>query len=106
MKPLSILILNWYDVAHPWAGGAELYIHEVFKRIVSSGNNVTMMTVAFPGARAQDEIDGVHILRRGKQYSFNYSLPILYHKELSQKTWDHVVDCYSKIPFFAPLNFP
>src|SRR3989344_8307883 len=38
----KILIFNWRDTKHAFAGGAEVYIHEIAKRLVTRGNYVTL----------------------------------------------------------------
>ena len=35
---MKILIFNWRDTKHKWAGGAEVYVHELAKRWVTEGN--------------------------------------------------------------------
>jgi len=30
---MKILWLNWKDIKHPWAGGAENYTHQIAKRL-------------------------------------------------------------------------
>ncbi len=39
-----VLVLNWRDVRHSQAGGAELYAHEISKRWVEAGVHVTWLT--------------------------------------------------------------
>jgi len=46
---MRILVLNWRDVRSPRAGGAEVVTHEVAKRLVAAGHEVTIV----PGAEAQ-----------------------------------------------------
>ncbi len=41
---MRILILNWRDVRSPRAGGAELLTHEVARRLVAPGHEVTWFT--------------------------------------------------------------
>jgi len=43
-----VLVLNWRDVRHPQAGGAEQYMHQIARRWVASGAHVTWFT-ARPG---------------------------------------------------------
>ncbi|MHA1280146.1 MAG: hypothetical protein ACTSQ8_23375 [Candidatus Helarchaeota archaeon] len=38
---MKILILNWRDIKHPAAGGAEAVTYEIAKRWVQWGNEVT-----------------------------------------------------------------
>ena len=37
-----ILVFNWRDHKHTYAGGAEVYIEELSKRWVKEGNHVTL----------------------------------------------------------------
>ena len=39
---MNILILNWRDLKHSWAGGGEIYIFEQAKRWVKMGHSVTL----------------------------------------------------------------
>ena len=49
------LVLNWRDVRHPQAGGAEQYMHQIARRWVAAGAHVTWLTArgrrAVRGAR-------------------------------------------------------
>ena len=63
MKPLKILIFNWRDITHPWAGGAELQLHELAKRWVQYGHRITLFCARYRGAKSHDQIDGIHTPR-------------------------------------------
>ncbi len=41
---MRLLILNWRDIRSPRAGGAELLTHEIAKRLVARGHEVTWFT--------------------------------------------------------------
>jgi len=45
MKRFKIFIFNWRDITHPWAGGAELHIHELAKRWVKQGGIMSPCSV-------------------------------------------------------------
>ena len=62
---LNILWLNWKDIRHPQAGGAENYTHQIAKRLVAKGHQITLFTSWAPGLPKQEEIDGIHIIRQG-----------------------------------------
>ena len=49
MKALKILVFNWRDITHPWAGGAELHIHEISKRWIKQGHKVTLFCGKYKG---------------------------------------------------------
>jgi O-antigen/teichoic acid export membrane protein len=60
-----VLVFNWRDVRHVFAGGAEVYIHELAKRWVKSGNKVTVFCGNDGRSPRYEVIDGVEIIRRG-----------------------------------------
>lgn len=98
---LNILIFNWRDTKHKWAGGAEVYIQELAKRWVRDGNNVTI----FCGngiERPDGKIDGVQIIRKGNFYTV-YIWAFLYYLFIFRGKYDVIIDCENGIPFFTPL---
>lgn len=99
---MKILIFNWRDMTHPWAGGAEVYIHEIGKRLVKKGHEVTLFCGEYPGCEKESVIDGIKIIRKGGQYSIYLYAPIVYLSKLRKK-YDVIIDCENGIPFFTPL---
>ena len=99
---MKALFLSWRDPRNPKAGGAELYTHEVARRWVASGDMVEWFVAAFDGAPPEEEIDGVHVLRSGKQWSVHASAYRHYHRT-RQLDFDVVIDEVNTIPFFTPL---
>lgn len=99
---LRILIFNWRDTRHVWAGGAEVYIHELAKRWVASGNEVAIFCGSDGYQSRNDEIDGVKIIRRGGTYLV-YVWAFLYYIFRFRGRYDFVIDCENGIPFFTPL---
>jgi len=97
-----ILILNWRDILHPRAGGAEKVTHEVARRWVSWGHRVTMLTATFPGATAHEVIDGVRVVRLGSQATVHWEAYRYYRRRLRGQC-DVIIDEVNTIPFFAPL---
>lgn len=96
---MRILVLNWRDLDHPDAGGAERYVHEVSRRWVEAGHEVTLFCGSFPGASTSGERDGVRILRKGTRWSvFHYAADYLRRTRLA---WDAVVESVNTRPFFA-----
>ncbi len=97
-----ILAFNWRDTRHAFAGGAEIYIHELARRWVAEGNHVTLFCGS-DGAQARSEtVDGVHVVRRGGFY-LCYLWAALYYFCQFRGRYDVVVDCHNGIPFFTPL---
>lgn len=99
---LRILFLNWRDITNPDAGGAEVVTHEVAKRWVEWGHEVTLLTSRFRGACNSEVRDGVRIRRLGKLR--NGSFHLLVHRELARlRGFDVVIDEINTAPFLTPL---
>ncbi len=98
---MKILIFNWRDITNPLAGGAEVYIHEIGKRLAKK-HDVTMFCGAYPGCKTTSHIDGIKIIRKGGAYSIYLYAPLVYLSRLRNK-FDIIIDCENGIPFFTPL---
>lgn len=99
---LRILIFNWRDTKHIWAGGAEVYIHELAKRWVKEGSSVTKFSGNDGRSPGNGVIDGVQIYRRGGLYMV-YVWAFLYYMFQFRGKFDVIIDCENGIPFFTPL---
>ena len=73
MKKKKILLINWRDIKNPEAGGAELYFHEIFKRINARNYEVTVLSHSVKGLPAEEVVDGMRTIRIGNKFLFNYS---------------------------------
>jgi glycosyltransferase involved in cell wall biosynthesis len=100
---MNILVFNWQDIANPLSGGAEVHLHEVFGRIAGTGNRVTLYCSSYPGAAAEEEQNGIRVIREGGRSTFNFLPPITYRQRFRDEGFDIVVDDMNKIPFFTPL---
>lgn len=98
---LRILIVSYRDLRHPEQGGAEVIIHEVYRRMQARGHEVTFLTSRFPGGSERDEIDGMAIRRIGNLYNFNFATSRYIRKELAGQV-DVVVEDLNKLPFYTP----
>jgi len=65
---MRILILNWRDITHPWAGGAERHLHELAKQWIKSGHEVLFLCGGYKGALRSEKIGGIQIFRIGDTY--------------------------------------
>ncbi|OGU18568.1 MAG: hypothetical protein A2059_00410 [Ignavibacteria bacterium GWA2_55_25] len=99
---MKILVVNWQDIRNPWGGGAEVHLHEIFKRIVRRGHAVTLFCSSFPGAADEEQVDGIRVIRQGGRNVFNFIVPYRYHSQFSREGFDVVVDDLNKIPFYTP----
>jgi len=66
---MNILIYNWRDIKNPAAGGAEVFTHEIAKRLVSKGHRICLFTSAFKGCEKNEIIDGLEIVRSGGRFT-------------------------------------
>ena len=64
---MKILIFNWRDLKHSWAGGGEIYVFELAKRWVKMGHEVTVFCGQDPYQKLADEEEyqGIKIIRKG-----------------------------------------
>jgi glycosyltransferase involved in cell wall biosynthesis len=99
---MKILVINWQDIKHPLGGGAEVHLHEIFKRIAARGHSVTLFCSIFGDAPREEMIDGIRVLRSGGRHLFNFRVPLRYRMEFRHSGFDVVVDDMNKIPFFTP----
>ncbi len=99
---MRILLFNWRDTKHTYAGGAEVYIHELAKRWVSNGNNVTLFCGNDNKHMQYEKVDGVEVYRRGGTYTV-YFFAFIYYMFRFRGKYDVIIDCENGIPFFTPL---
>lgn len=100
-RPLDIRLLDYRDLAHPEAGGAERYLHEVFRRVARRGHRVRLLAARHPGAARADRIDGVEVERRGSRATFNLVALRSCRRWSRRGDGDVVVENLCKIPFFT-----
>lgn len=100
---MKILVINWQDIKNPFGGGAEVHMHEIFKRIANLGHEVTIFSCAHPDLPSEEIFDNVRIIRKGSRNLFNFIVPFEYRNILRHEGFDIVVDDINKIPFFTPL---
>jgi len=97
-----VLFVNWRDVKNPEAGGAEIFTHEVARRWVEQGHEVTQLASGYPGAPRQELIDGVRVRRRGRLRTGSFHAGVQW--ELARlRGFDLVVESVNTIPFLTPL---
>lgn len=99
---MKILVLNWQDIKNPLGGGAEVHLHEIFKRVACHGHSVTLFCSRFPGSAETAEIDGIHVIRQGGRDFFNFVVRHRYRSQFRREGYDVVVDDINKVPFYTP----
>jgi glycosyltransferase involved in cell wall biosynthesis len=98
---MRILIFNWKDLAHPAAGGAEVFTEEVARALVSRGHEVTLFCAAVAARPERELVGGVQIVRRGGRTSV-YRAARRFWSEQEPHRYDVVVDEINTRPFLTP----
>jgi glycosyltransferase involved in cell wall biosynthesis len=101
---LRLVALSWRYLDHPAAGGAEVVTHEILSRLARVLDEVTCFTASYPGASDTGSIDGVNIVRRGRQATVHFWAWRWLRRKHGRYDW--VIDQINTIPFFTPLYVP
>lgn len=101
---MKILVFNWRDLKHTWAGGGEIYVFEQASRWVKMGHEVTVFCGQDieKNLPSEESIDGIKIYRKGGRFSLYIWAAIYYFTRFRGKV-DAVIDVENGIPFFTPL---
>jgi len=100
---MNILALNWNDLKNPFAGGAEVHLEELLRRLVGMGHAVTLFCSGWKGCPAEETVEGVRMIRRGNRYNFNLIAPRHLRRLIRGQRFDILVEDINKIPFYTPL---
>lgn len=98
---MRIVLCNWKDLAHPAAGGAEVYVHEVARRWAAQGHRVTLIAAGVRGRPAREHVDGVRVVRVGGRLSVYREARRHFDRELRGHV-DLLVDVVNTRPFGCP----
>jgi len=101
-----LLLLNWRDLRNPLAGGAEVHVHEVLRRLVAKGWEAVLCCHAVPGLPARETMDGVEIRREGGINTFNFTVYRNLRRWVREERADLVIDNSNKLAFLAPWLSP
>jgi len=100
---MNILVINWQDWENPLMGGAEVYLYEVFSRLIIRGHKVTLLVSRARGQSRHEILDGFEIYRIGRRSNFNFLVPCALRSILRHQKVDIIIDDLNKIPFYTPL---
>ncbi|MCD6502225.1 glycosyltransferase family 4 protein [bacterium] len=104
MAKKRLLIINWQDRTNPFFGGAEVHLHEIFGRLARDYDyDVTLLCASYPGARREEELDGMHIVRsEGNRNTFDRRVKREYKRLVRDHgVFDLVIEDMNKMPFMA-----
>jgi glycosyltransferase involved in cell wall biosynthesis len=108
---MRILVLNKYCWKHPYAGGAEVRLREIFSRLAKKGHDVKLLCAAYPSSEPLETADGIGIRRIGfNRLSYFWLFFSLYPVGILSAIYailrwkpDVVIDDASPTPWFAAL---
>jgi glycosyltransferase involved in cell wall biosynthesis len=99
---MRILIYNWRDLAHPKAGGAEVYTDQIARHWVEAGHDVTLFCSAVDGKPERETVDGGYqVVRRGGPHGV-YGAARKYWEREARGHFDLVIDEVNTRPFRCP----
>jgi glycosyltransferase involved in cell wall biosynthesis len=101
--PLHIVVLDYRDTHHPEAGGAEVYVNEIFQRVAAHGHRVTLLSARYRGAKAEDRIGQIRVLRAGNTATTNFVGARVALALARSERVDVFVENICKLPFLLPV---
>lgn len=100
---MNLLVLNWNDLKNPYAGGAEVHLEELLRRLVQRGHSATLFCSGWSGCAPEETVEGIRIVRRGNRYTFNLIAPLHLRRLVREQRYDLLIEDINKIPFYTPL---
>ncbi len=100
---MNLLVLNWNDLKNPYAGGAEVHLEELLRRLVARGHKATLLCSGWPGCEREETIQGIRVIRCGNRYTFNLVAPSHLRRLARKSHYDLLIEDINKIPFYTPL---
>jgi glycosyltransferase involved in cell wall biosynthesis len=100
---MNIVVINWQDWKSPYAGGAEVYLYEIFSRLIKKGHRVTLLCSRASGQARHEVLDGFEIYRIGRRSNFNFLVPAALRAVLRHQPVDVIIDDLNKIPFYSTV---
>ena len=99
---MNILLVNWQDRDNPMAGGAEIHLFEIFRRIAARGHRVRLVCSGWHGGASHAIVDGIEVERVGTRNSFTLIGRGAVRRALRAEPPELVVEDINKVPLFLP----
>ena len=98
---MRILVINHRDIRNPRAGGVEEVVYQTTTRWAAVGHEVTVLASGFAGAAERElTIEGVRILRHGREEYFNWLAPWIVRRQFGDV--DVIVEQIAKVACMLP----
>ncbi len=100
----KILFLNWKDITHPSAGGAEVFTDALAEHMAKQCE-VDYFTSEYPGCNQVELIHGYRIIRKGNMYTTILHAWIFWHRSGKKNIYSRIIDQAHGIPFFSTFYY-
>jgi glycosyltransferase involved in cell wall biosynthesis len=100
---VRILVLNWQDHENPQAGGAELHLREIFRRVVARGHRVDLLCSSWENASPRANLDGIEAYRIGNRTTYPFLVRRYFERNLRANDYDVVIEDLNKVPLYTPM---
>lgn len=97
---MNLLVVNWLDRRNPLAGGAEIHLFEIFRRLAARGHRIRLVCSGWPGGPPRETVDGIEVLRVGGRNTFALLARRAIRRALKAETPDVLVEDINKLPLF------
>ena len=98
---MRVLWFNHRDPLHPQAGGAEVRIYEIGRRLVQSGHSISLVCERWASSKSTDFLDGIKIFRVAGRLGLHLKVPFMLN---ALNDCDIIVDDVAHaVPWFSPL---
>jgi glycosyltransferase involved in cell wall biosynthesis len=98
---VNILLVNWQDLEHPQAGGAEIHLFEIFGRLAGRGHRIRLVCCGWPGGPERARVQDIEIHRTGDRTSFALKGRGAVRRALAEEPPDILVEDVNKLPLFT-----
>ncbi len=97
---MNILLVNWQDRQNPQAGGAEVHLFEIFRRLAAAGHRVRLVCSGWQGAEPSAVVEGVAVQRVGRRNTFALLGRGAVRRAIRAERPDVLVEDINKLPLF------
>ena len=98
---MNLLFVNWLDRLNPMAGGAEIHLFELLRRLAERGHRIRLVCSGWPGATPVEMVDGVEVTRVAGRNTFALAGRGAIRRALRAETPDVVIEDINKLPLFV-----